>query len=152
MLLKLGLCMKILALDLGDAWVGSAISDYLGITCKPFQTVVKADLERFLAKTIAEQDIGTVVVGYPKTLSGGTESAQTEKIVAEKDALANLFAQVGGRDITWVLWDERMSSKYADGLRKGGTKTKEDKMQSHSIAAAFILQNYLDSQAFKRSF
>ncbi len=144
--------MKILALDLGDVWIGSAISDYLGITCKPYQTVVKDELERFLAKTIAEQDIATVVVGYPKTVSAGTESAQTATIVRQKEDLAAKFAQVSGRDIEWVLWDERLSSKRADGLHKHGMQSKTEKMQSHSVAAAFILQNYLDHLAFKKSF
>ena len=140
--------MKILALDLGDVWVGSAISDYLGITCKPLLTVPRAELESFLAKTLMQEEISVVVVGYPKTVSAGTESAQTEKIVKEKELLATKFNTVHGRTISWLLWDERLSSKRADELRKGTFKTKEDKRASHSIAAAFILQNYLDHKAF----
>ena len=45
-------------------------------------------------------------------------------------------------NVKWILWDERLSSKRSEQLKK--TKTKKEKIHSHSIAAAFILQNYLD--------
>lgn len=135
--------MKFLALDLGDKWVGSAISDPLGITCKPFKTVELKELKDFLIRILPEQDIQTVIVGYPKTFSG-TESEQTKKIVKLKEELEKRFA-----DITWILWDERLSSKRA--LEKqSGKFDPESKKQNHSLAAAFILQSYLDHLAFIR--
>lgn len=143
--------MKILALDLGDAWVGSALSDPMGITCKPYKTVPADQLEKFLAEVLAAEWIGTVVAGYPKTVSTGGESEQTKKIVALVEQLKQRFAMVAGREIVWELWDERLSSKRADSLHQG-IKSKEEKIKSHSIAAAFILQSYLDHLAFKKSF
>ena len=134
--------MKILALDLGDKWVGTAISDPLKISCKPHETVSLDDLYPFLEKLLAVQPIDTVVVGYPTTLSGGTESDQTRKVVALKDELAARFP-----DIKWLLWDERLSSKRADQLKRA--TNKEEKVKSHSVAAAFILQGYLDYLAFQ---
>ena len=136
--------MKILALDLGDRWVGSALSDGLGISCKPYQTVDLEKLEEFLKKTLAVECVGTVVVGYPKTVSGGTESEQTKKIVATKEDLEQKFAQV-----TWVLWDERLSRKRAAQGKL--SLDKEAKAKSHSVAAAFILQTYLDYLVFQKS-
>lgn len=127
--------MKTVALDVGDVWTGSAISDELGITARPYQTVKSPDLISFLHNLIETEPIGTIVVGYPKTM-GGTESEQTKKVVARKNELEGLFPQV-----TWVLWDERLSSKQASGLKK--TKTKDDKIASHSVAAAIILTSYL---------
>lgn len=138
--------MKILALDLGDVWVGSAISDGLGISCRPYQTVQIGELEAFLTKTLAQEPITTVVVGYPKTVGAGTESDQTKKIVLLKEELEQKFGQVA-----WVLWDERLSSKRADEARRGHFRDKEEKKLSHSIAASFILQTYLDYLAFQRS-
>ena len=73
--------MKILALDIGDVWTGSAYSDPLGITATPFQTIKSKDLETFIAQQIKDQKIETVVVGYPKTMRG-TESEQTKKVVS----------------------------------------------------------------------
>lgn len=128
--------MKILALDIGDRWIGVAISDALGMFARPLTTVEAHQLNDFLAKTLEQEPVKTVVVGYPKTLRG-TESEQTKKIVATADQLKQQFTAVA-----WVLWDERMTSKQAGQLKK--TKTKEEKLKSHALAAAFILQSYLD--------
>ncbi len=136
--------MKMLALDLGDVWIGSAISDFLGITCRPHETVKRHDLEPFLKKTLQEHRITSVVLGYPKTCSGG-ESEQTKKILEEKTLLEQQFPT-----ITWILWDERLSSKRAD-LVKSDKRKEKQKYTNHAIAAAFILQSYLDYKAIHRS-
>lgn len=141
--------MKILALDLGDKWVGSAISDPLGITCKPLKTVQLNELKSFLKETLSAQNISTVVVGYPKTFSG-TESDQTKKIVRLKEELASEFSVVNFTEIKWMLWDERLSSKRALEIQSG-KYDPESKRQNHSLAAAFILQNYLDHLAFNKN-
>jgi len=127
--------MKILALDIGDRWTGSAISDPLGLLARPHKTVKTTELISFLEEIIAKEQIGTVIVGHPKTLKG-TISQQTEKTEKITKELEQKFTTV-----TWKLWDERLTSKMA--ARKKKQKTKEDKLQSHSIAAAFILDSYL---------
>lgn len=128
--------MKTLALDIGDAWIGSAISDALGMFARPFQTVETKELETFLTSTLQKEPISTVVVGYPKTMQGN-RSEQTQKIETTFKHLEQTFPA-----ITWILWDERLSSKRADTLKKA--TTKDDKRHSHSLAAAFILSSYLD--------
>jgi putative holliday junction resolvase len=138
--------MRILALDLGDKWVGTALSDALGITCKPYKTVTLPQLPGFLQTVIPQEHVTTVVIGYPKTFSGG-QSDQTRKIVATKEKLEQQFGQVNDVTITWILWDERLSSKRAQELVQKA-RTPEEKQKSHSIAAAFILQTYLDHLAF----
>lgn len=127
--------MKTLALDLGDAWIGTAISDELGITARPYRTIKPKELTEFIETITKSESIKTIVVGYPKTMRG-TESEQTKKIVAQKEALQARFP-----DITWILWDERLSSKQAAGIKP--IKNKEDKIAAHSIAAALILTSYL---------
>lgn len=141
--------MRILALDLGDRWVGSAIADPLGISCRPYQTVELENLRIFLKKTLDAENISKVVVGYPKTFAG-TESDQTKKIVGLKLALEQEFDIVSGQKIEWILWDERLSSKRAAG-QQGGKSDDKSKRQSHSIAAAFLLQTYLDYLALMKS-
>lgn len=51
----------------------------------------------------------------------------------------------------WILWDERLSSKRAEKTQTKKIKTALDKQKSHSIAAAFILQSYIDYLAFSKS-
>ncbi len=127
---------KTLSFDIGDQWTGSALSDPLGFTAKPYKTVATKDLEEFIAKTMQQEQVKEVIVGYPITLRG-TESLQTKKIVAKKEELEKAFPV-----LSWELWDERLTSKRAALLKKA--KTKEEKLHAHSIAAAFILQSYLD--------
>ena len=126
---------KILALDLGDQWVGIALSDALHIIAKPFKTVALSQLDGALKDIFEQHKIDTIIVGYPKTMKG-THSQQTEKIIAKKEQLECLFA-----DKAWILWDERLSSKRAESLKKGSTK--EEALLSHARAAAFILDSYL---------
>ena len=129
--------------------MGSALSDGLGITCKPYKTVQLEQLEAFLSDVLKKERIRTVVVGYPRTFSGG-ESTQTVKIVGQKQVLEQQFGQVDGQSVTWILWDERLSSKRASDVQQKATMA-EAKQKSHSIAAAFILQSYLDNLAFRNS-
>jgi len=124
---------KALALDLGDTWTGTALSDGSKMFARPFKTVKTIDLNNFLEATFKEEKIDTVVVGYPQTLKG-TESAQTKKIIEQKEALEKLYS-----DKIWILWDERYTSQHAKDIQG----KKQDKHQVHSIAAALILETYL---------
>lgn len=127
--------MKILSLDLGDQWTGSALSDQLGILASPQETIPTKELEKQLAKIIEKHGIQEIVIGYPLTLKG-TESDQTKKTIHIKQQLEKKFPK-----IRFVLWDERLTSKQAGMLKKA--KTKEEKIKSHSYAAALILDSYL---------
>jgi putative Holliday junction resolvase len=127
---------KVLALDIGDQWTGSALSDRLRYIAKPYITISTAELIPFLTKTFAKEQIEIVVIGHPITLKG-KESEQTKKIISFKETLEIEFPHM-----SWVLWDERFSSQQADMIKKN--RTKEEKLHAHSIAAAFILERYLD--------
>jgi putative Holliday junction resolvase len=128
--------MKIIALDLGDQWVGIAISDALAMFARPLKTVTANNIVSELAAILSQEKISTVVVGLPKTMKG-TESEQTKKIIVQKNILEKEMPH-----LNWISWDERLSSKRAQELK--GAKNKEEKIQSHAVAAAFILQSYLD--------
>jgi putative Holliday junction resolvase len=132
--------MKILALDIGDRWTGVAISDPLGILPRPYDTFKTSELYTQLEKTIQKERIVTIVVGLPTTMRG-TESDQTKKIIAMAQDLQNHFPH-----IEWKMWDERLTSKQAAQMKS--TKTKEDKLKSHAIAAAIFLSTYLEYKRF----
>lgn len=130
--------MKILALDLGDRWTGSAISDALRMLARPLKTIETNQLNSFLTHIFQEENITTIVVGHPQTLKG-TKSAQTQKIEDQFAQLKNHF-----HTLEWVLWDERLTSDQAAELMRGKKHTKENKLHQHSVAAALILGSYLD--------
>jgi putative holliday junction resolvase len=132
--------MKILALDIGDRWIGVAISDPLGILPRPYDTLRADQLIPALEKIIEKERVSSIVVGLPTTLRG-TESEQTKKVLATSEQLKQHFPA-----ISWSLWDERLSSKQASQIRS--TKTKEDKLKSHAIAAAIFLSSYLEYKRF----
>ena len=127
--------MKTAALDIGDKWIGVALSDALGMLARPYETVESSDLLSFLPRLIENEQVTTILVGHPKTLRG-TDSEQTKKVVKTAQELEKQFPQV-----TWKLWDERLTSKQASRIKQ--TKTKEQKRRSHAIAAALILESYL---------
>lgn len=130
--------MKVLGLDPGDVWIGVAISDALGISCRPLSTITLDELETFLTTILSKEAIDTIVVGYPLTMKG-LQSDQTKKIILLKEALEKKFTKAH-----WLLWDERLSSKRAQTTQTSGAQSKEARHKEHAIAAAFILQGYLD--------
>jgi putative holliday junction resolvase len=134
--------MKILALDLGDQWIGIAISDAIGMFARPLKTVKAKELLSTLHELFSQERISAVVVGLPKTMKG-TESEQTKKVLTQFEELKTKFSL-----ITWALWDERLTSRHAQSLRieQGKKRTAEHKNMEHAVAAAFILQGYLDSK------
>ena len=127
--------MKVIALDLGDVWTGTAISDSLKILAKPYKTIKTTELFIFLPELFAKELIDTIVVGYPQTMKG-TESLQTKKVLEQKELIAKRFP-----NIKIILWDERLSSKTARTIQ--GKKARTEAENEHSIAAAVILQTYL---------
>lgn len=133
--------MKCAGLDIGDIWTGVAISDALKMFARPYTTIKTEELITELSEVFSKQQIDVVIVGHPITMRGSA-SQQTESVEKTFARLQQLFPH-----LTWTLWDERLSSKRAQDLKKADTKDK--KITSHAIAAAFILSSYLDHQAFQ---
>ena len=95
--------MKILALDLGQQWVGTALSDALGILAKPYKTIPFDQLEQGLSAIFSQEKITEVVIGYPKTLKG-TESQQTQEIVKVKEQLQEKYPDAVDFDSEELLY------------------------------------------------
>lgn len=128
---------------MGDVWVGTAISDALGITCRPYKTVKRPELFTFLQDALTTEKVGTVIVGLPTTLAG-TESEQTRKTLAVFEELQQKFST-----ITWKLLDERLTSQQAIEHQRDVKKQRrsaQSKQEVHSLAAAFILKEWLAAQ------
>lgn len=131
--------MRTVALDLGDRWIGIAISDPLGIVARPYDTVKAGQLTRYLHRLLDAEKISTIVVGHPRTLRG-TDSDQTRKAVAQFNQLKELFPTV-----EWALWDERLTSKQAASYGKKGANEGAESI--HARAAALVLTTYLAYRA-----
>jgi putative holliday junction resolvase len=128
--------MKIVGLDLGDQWTGVALSDASCIIATPYATISARQHVSFLEALLVKESISTVVVGYPQTMRA-TESDQTRKVVREYERLKSRFPTV-----SWILIDERYTSKQAAAL--GKRTDKASRQAVHARAAAFILTLYLD--------
>lgn len=134
--------MRYLALDLGDRRIGVALSDPTGLLARPFMTLRRASrVEDFtrLNALVAEQQVGTVVVGLPLNLDG-SDSQQTAWV---RDYSAALAAAL---PVPVELWDERLTSVEAtERLRERGRRALSPG-ELDAAAAAVILQSYLDAR------
>jgi putative Holliday junction resolvase len=129
---------RFLGVDYGTKRVGLALSDPLGITASPHSTVPRATVVSEVMNLVKEMDIGTIVVGLPTGLSGDEGMSASE---ARK--LADELGSATGVDV--VLVDERYTSRIAEGaLLQAGMKRRERREKVDQVAAALILQEYLE--------
>ena len=137
--------MRVLALDVGERRVGIAIGDPTGTVARPLQALVRGSREEdFAAITalVAEHDVGLVVVGQPLSLDG-TEGPQARRVARYAEALAAMLP------VPVVAWDERFTTVAAEDILRQNRRQKKRQARTRgevdSIAAAVILQGYLDS-------
>lgn len=134
--------MRIIGLDYGEARIGVAVSDALGLIANPLDTICEKDREKQLEKTaevIEREGAEKIVVGMPKRMDGsmGHRAEYTKEFAEELAEMCNL---------PLIMWDERLSSAEAHKvLEEGGVGGKNRKTKVDKIAAVLILQTYLDS-------
>ncbi|MFD3441266.1 Holliday junction resolvase RuvX [Streptomyces sp. NPDC058685] len=133
-----------LAIDVGDARIGVASCDPDGVLATPVETVPGRDVpaaHRRLRQLVEEYEPIEVVVGLPRSLSGG-EGPAAAKIRVFTQELARGIAPIPVR-----LVDERMTTVTASqGLRASGVKSKKGRSVIDQAAAVVILQNALESE------
>ena len=134
--------MRIMGIDDGDSRGGIALSDPLMITAQGHATLpnkVYAKMIDSVVKIAEEYKVERIVIGMPKNLNGslGDRADVTEKFYADlKERLA---------DIEIILWDERLTTVQAAGiLNVTNTRGKDRKNVIDTVAAAIILQSYMD--------
>ena len=124
---------RILGIDYGEKRVGLAISDGEGRIALVLQTVHHHDMRTAaaqVAEVVHQENISTVVVGLPLTMSGhmGERAQRTRRFI---QLLRSLLT-----DVEMVELDERLSSKLAQKLISNGDIDQK--------SALLILQDYLD--------
>jgi putative Holliday junction resolvase len=138
--------VRTLGLDFGERRVGVAISDPTGTIARPLHVLVRASREEdfaAIAAIVAEHDVELVVVGQPLSLDGA-EGPQARRVAGYAAALADALP------VEVISWDERFTTATADEVLRQ-TRKEKDRRRARSggeidaIAAAVILQSYLDS-------
>ena len=132
---------KALGIDLGDARVGVAISDDLGMLAHPLETihVKSSDVKKRILALALERGAQTIVVGMPRNMDGSYGAAATKS----KEFIEALRSST---EIKVIAWDERLTTVSAQrSLHEAGKNTKKQRPIIDQVAAQIILQCWLDS-------
>jgi putative Holliday junction resolvase len=135
--------MRVLGLDIGKRRIGVAVSDPLGLVARPVDTVqsvsLNKDVER-IAQIARELEAELIVVGDPVHMSGeaGSMSRRAHRF-------GERLQQVSGLPV--VYCDERLTTFEAHRLmQEAGVPLKEARRRVDAVAAALILQSYLNTE------
>ena len=135
--------MRVLGIDPGARRVGLALSDDEGRIASPHATLqVKssAGVAAEIAALALALEVEHLVIGLPLRLDGSEgESARRVRV---------LVAKIGEHcALPVTLWDERLSTRAAErALREGGVRGAQQRALVDQVAAALLLQSYLDAQ------
>jgi len=137
---------RILGLDYGTKTVGVAISDPLLLTAQELETITRERASALrhtlvrIKELCQEYEVSEIVLGYPRNMDD-TEGFRCQDTLEFKALLEKRV------DIPITLIDERLTTVYADEiLEKSGVAKKDRKKYIDQIAAAIILQEYLDNK------
>lgn len=139
--------VRALGLDIGEVRIGVAVSDPTGSVASPLTVLDARELARdmrVLLQLADDYEIESLVVGLPLTL-GGDEGPQA----AEVRAVAERFGTAIGVPIEY--YDERNSSAEARrSMRAAGLSDREQRGALDKVAAAIVLQGWLDARKVRR--
>jgi putative Holliday junction resolvase len=135
--------VRIIGLDFGSKTIGVALSDELTITAQTLTSISRTTPERDLKailEMISEYQASELVIGLPVNMDGsrGPAAAAVEEFSGRLRDLT---------DIKIVHWDERLTTVAAERiLLEGDLSRRKRKKVIDRLAAAIILQGYLDSR------
>ena len=136
--------MRLAALDVGDARIGVAVCDELGLTSRGIGVVARRggtyDLEA-VGRLLAPFRPMRIVVGLPLSMDG-SEGPQARKVRTFGERLARHL----GLDV--AFWDERLTTVEAEEvMRETGVPRRKRRGQVDQVAATVILRSYLSAHA-----
>jgi putative Holliday junction resolvase len=133
---------RVLGVDHGEKRIGLALSDELCIIARPFGVIETGRIKDALGEicsVAASNQVGEIVVGLPINLRGES-TPSTERARAFATDLA------GRSGLRVVTWDERLSTRQGErALIESGMRRQKRKRKVDAVAAAIVLQSYLDS-------
>lgn len=134
---------RALGIDYGDRRVGVALSDPLWLTASPYAVFDRADAVDAIAAVVATHDVGVIAIGLPVHLAGNEGAS-----AARARAFGEEVSRKTDKPVEFV--DERLTTKVAqDALIEGGVRRRERKRLQDKVAAALILQSFLDAHQEK---
>ena len=135
--------MRVLGLDIGARRIGVAVSDPGGRVATPLKVLDARVLARDitpLRRVVEDYEVDLIVAGLPLTLAG-EEGPQATEVRRRAEELACLLR------LPLELWDERLStSEAARTMSASGVSARDSKAAVDTVAAALILQGFLDSR------
>lgn len=137
---------RALGIDVGDARIGLALSDGLGLLAHPCDTIDarRPDALQRILTVIAREGVRVIVIGLPRHMNG-QEGPAAVKARAFADALR---AKTKGCEVRFI--DERLSTVAAQrALHDSGRNVKNSRQIIDQVAAQMILQTYLDGESLK---
>lgn len=138
--------MIALALDIGGARTGIAVSDRTGRVASPIKVLPAAEVEgvaRTFRMVLEDYEPDVIVCGLPQTMAGeeGPQAARVREV-------AGRISRITGLPVEFI--DERLSSTEAKRiLREQGLSEKQMRGKVDMISASLFLQVWLDAQSRK---
>jgi len=134
--------MRILALDPGSKRIGMALSDESNLIAQPLESFPAQPFEHFagrLRELLQQHGIELLLVGMPRNMNGSFGAAA----LRVQDFIEAIKCAVS---VPIKTWDERLTSTQANRLLvEGHVRRRERKQKVDKLAAAILLQSYLDS-------
>ena len=135
--------VRILGLDIGKKTIGVALSDEAGITAQPLKLIKRSSLAKDLEdvmQTAREHSVGKILAGLPLNMNG-TSSSTTEFVL-------KFFEMIKKKSpVPVITWDERLSTAAVERVLIDGDMSRNRRKEViDKMAAAYILQGYLDSR------
>ena len=123
--------------------IGVALSDPGGMLASPFAIIERRDEDTVIetiVNTVNQQKVNRIIVGLPQSMSGSI-GAQAEKVIAFVHKLRE------HTEITIEFRDERLTTVSVKRMMQSVSRRKSKQKTRHdAMAAALILQSYLDEE------
>ena len=137
--------VRALGIDPGSKRIGLAISDRSGTIASPFLVLQRSRSRQHddneIARIVREEEIEVVVVGLPVNMDG-SHGPSAKAAIADARRLATVV------DVPIELHDERRTTVTAEqSMRAAGLDGAERRQRVDKVAAAIMLQSWLDARA-----
>lgn len=135
--------MRKLGIDYGDARVGIAISDEIGITAQGLETIHHNGNDKIVLKRLEEiinqYKIDTIVIGIPINMNG----SKSERVEITEQFIHKLKCRFNKVQIERI--DERLTTVAAHKTMNYLNINKHKKRNIvDTISAVYILETYMD--------